>query len=113
MAAIALPPPRAHSESLHQARLLAALADASRLRIIQCLRDGPLTVGEIARAVDLAVVNASHHLGVLRQAGIVQDQKRGRFVIYQLHPDKVPANDRNGSADTLLLHGLKLELMRE
>ena len=33
------------------------------------------------------VVNVSHHLGVLRHAGVVLDEKQGRFVVYRLHPD--------------------------
>jgi ArsR family transcriptional regulator len=37
-------------------------------------------------------VNVSHHLGVLRSAGLVEDVKDGRFVIYSLHP-KVFHND--------------------
>ena len=32
------------------------------------------------------IVNVSHHLGVLREAGLVEDRKDGRFVIYSLHP---------------------------
>jgi DNA-binding transcriptional ArsR family regulator len=93
-----------------QARLLAAVADPSRLRIIQCLRGGPQTVGKIAEAVQLAVVNASHHLGVLRHAGLVQDHKRGRCVEYQLHPDVFRPASKPGGAETLTLGGLRLEL---
>jgi ArsR family transcriptional regulator len=69
------------------ARRLRAVADPDRLRIIQCLRDGPKNVGEIAAALGAEIVNVSHHLGVLRNANMVQDSKQGRFVLYQLHPD--------------------------
>lgn len=101
---------RSQMDATQQARLLAAVADPSRLRIIQCLRSGPQTVGRIAEAVQLAVVNASHHLGVLRQAGIVQDHKRGRFVEYQLHPDVFQPAGKSGEAEMLKLGGLRLEL---
>jgi ArsR family transcriptional regulator len=74
-------------ESQHCARRLRAVADPERLRIIHCLRSGPQSVSELAAALNAEVVNVSHHLGVLRQAGLVQDEKRGRFVIYRLHPD--------------------------
>src|SRR5688572_28568050 len=74
-------------ESQRCARLLRAVADPERLRIIQCLRAGPRSVGEVAAELGVEVVNVSHHLGVLRQAGLVQDEKQGRFVIYSLHPD--------------------------
>ncbi|MGE3806396.1 MAG: ArsR/SmtB family transcription factor [Gemmataceae bacterium] len=69
------------------ARKLRALADPERLRIVQCLREGPITVSELAAKLDEPVVNISHHLGVLRQAGVVIDEKQGRFVSYSLHPD--------------------------
>jgi DNA-binding transcriptional ArsR family regulator len=69
------------------ARLLKALADPERLRIIDCLRQGPRNVSDIAALLQGEVVNISHHLGVLRHAGLVLDEKRGRFVEYRLHPD--------------------------
>jgi ArsR family transcriptional regulator len=69
------------------ARMLKALADPERLRIIDCLRPGPRNVTEIAREIQDEVVNVSHHLGILRTAGLVLDHKQGRYVVYQLHPD--------------------------
>ena len=78
------------SESLqpdHCARMLRALADPERLRIVACLRAGPRNVTELAGLLKAEVVNVSHHLGVLRHAGLVLDEKQGRFVVYQLHPD--------------------------
>ena len=69
------------------ARLLRALADPERLRIVQCLRSGPRNVTELAGLLGAEIVNVSHHLGVLRNAGLVQDERQGRFVIYRLHPD--------------------------
>jgi ArsR family transcriptional regulator len=69
------------------AQLLRALADPERLRIIDCLRGGPRNVSDIAAAVGSGLVNVSHHLGVLRHAGIVADEKHGRYVVYRLHPD--------------------------
>jgi DNA-binding transcriptional ArsR family regulator len=101
---------RSQMDATQQARLLAAVADPSRLRIIQFLRSGPETVGKIAEAVQLAVVNASHHLGVLRQANIVQDHKQGRFVVYQLHPEVFQPAAKSGENDMLKLGGLRLEL---
>ncbi|HWG47284.1 MAG TPA: metalloregulator ArsR/SmtB family transcription factor [Gemmataceae bacterium] len=69
------------------ARLLKALADPERLRIIDCLRQGPRNVSDIAALLGVEIVNISHHLGVLRNAGLVLDEKQGRFVVYRLHPD--------------------------
>ncbi len=60
-------------ESDRCARLLRAMADPERLKIVQCLRDGPKNVSEIAELLGEEVVNVSHHLGVLRNAGIALD----------------------------------------
>jgi DNA-binding transcriptional ArsR family regulator len=68
------------------ARKLSALAAPERLRIIQCLRDGPRNVSEIAALMQLELVNVSHHLNVLHNAGLVQREKQGRFVVYSLPP---------------------------
>jgi ArsR family transcriptional regulator len=74
-------------QSNNCARYLKALADPERLRIVQCLQSGPKSVTELATLLDRELVNISHHLGVLRNAKIVQDQKQGKYVIYSLHPD--------------------------
>ena len=67
-------------------KMLKALADSDRLRLVMQLRDGETHVGALADAIGAEIVNVSHHLGVLRQAGLVQDEKHGRFVVYSLHP---------------------------
>jgi ArsR family transcriptional regulator len=74
-------------ESKRCARLLRTVADPERLRIIQCLRAGPKNVSELAALLESEVGNVSHHLGVLRNGGVVQDEKCGRHVVYRLHPD--------------------------
>ncbi len=76
------------------ANKLRVLADSERLRIIDCLRSGPKNVSEIADQLHSVVVKVSHHLGVLRQADVVQDEKHGRFVVYRLNPSVYqPAKD--------------------
>ena len=68
------------------ARRLKALADPDRLRIVECLLHGARNVGEIATALQDELVNVSHHLGVLRNAGLVNSTRQGRYVVYSLHP---------------------------
>ncbi len=68
------------------ANLLQALAEPNRIRIIESLRSGSKNVTELAKMLNVEIVNVSHHLGVLREAGLVQDDKQGRFVHYSLHP---------------------------
>jgi ArsR family transcriptional regulator len=65
-------------------KFLRAIADPERLRIVQCLRGGPKTVGQIAQETNAPFANVSHHLKLLREAGIVEGSKRGRFVSYAL-----------------------------
>lgn len=69
------------------AELLGALAAPERLQIVRILRGGPKTVSELAELVGSAVVNVSHHLGVLRHAGLVQNERKGRCIVYSLSPE--------------------------
>src|SRR3954469_13968292 len=66
-------------------RYLRALGDADRLKIVQALRDGPKSVGDICKDLASPMANVSHHLHALKDAGIVSASKRGRFVIYRLN----------------------------
>jgi ArsR family transcriptional regulator, nickel/cobalt-responsive transcriptional repressor len=68
------------------AKLLQAIAEPNRIRIIECLWDGSKNVTQLAKTLEVAIVNVSHHLGVLRSAGLVQPKKQGRFVEYSLSP---------------------------
>lgn len=76
------------------ADMLQAIAEPNRIRIIECLRTGSMNVTQLAKALNVEIVNVSHHLGVLRTAGLVQDEKNGRFVVYSLHP-KIFNNESN------------------
>jgi ArsR family transcriptional regulator len=67
------------------ATLLQAIAEPSRIRIIDCLRTGAKNVTQLADLLKVEIVNVSHHLGVLRLAGLVEQEKKGRFVVYSLH----------------------------
>lgn len=73
------------------AQRLKALADPERLRIVNCLFAGPRNVGDLAAQLNDEIVKVSHHLGILRNANLVQAAKEGRFVIYSLHPDVAAA----------------------
>ena len=60
------------------------LADPTRRAILDLLRGGERSAGEIADALGVTAPTASHHLGLLRQAGLVTSEKDGRFVRYSL-----------------------------
>ncbi len=71
------------------ARVCKAIADPNRLLIINELRDGPMSVGEIAEALGISQPNASRHLAVLRDRGIVTTQRVGSSVYYALTSQKI------------------------
>lgn len=61
-----------------------ALSDPTRRRILEDLREGDLNAGEIAERFDMTKPSISHHLSLLKQAGLVEDTRRGRNVVYSL-----------------------------
>jgi ArsR family transcriptional regulator len=71
------------------ARVCKAIADQKRLLIINELRNGPRTVGELVAALGISQPNASQHLGMLRDRGIVRTRRAGSKVYYALTSLKV------------------------
>jgi len=67
-----------------RARILKALAHPSRLLIVDTLAHGPRCVHELRDMIGADISTVSRHLSVLRNAGIVADEKRGAQVIYTL-----------------------------
>jgi len=68
------------------ARYLKTLSDENRLRIMLLLaKDGERPVGEIVTELGMPQPRVSHHLGVLRAAGLVVDRRNGRQVIYDIN----------------------------
>src|SRR5262245_38325576 len=61
-----------------------ALASNPRRRILNHLAHGPLSAGEIADLFDMTKPSISKHLAILRDAGLIREEKRGQFVIYSL-----------------------------
>lgn len=78
----------AQLQELH-ARICKAIADPKRLMIINELRDQELSVGDLCEALGLSQSNASQHLAVLRERGIVNSQRVGTNVYYSLRSPKV------------------------
>ncbi len=71
------------------ARVCKAIADAKRLQIINELRDRPRTVGELVEALGISQANASQHLAILRDRGIVTARRAGANVHYSLTSMKI------------------------
>lgn len=78
----------AEINELH-ARVCKALADPTRLLIINGLRNGPRSVGEIAEALEISQPNASRHLALLRDRGVVTTQRVGSNIFYELTSPKI------------------------
>jgi DNA-binding transcriptional ArsR family regulator len=73
--------------SHHQAALaLKALGEPRRLEILELLRKGPRSVGEIAEHVEVTQQAVSQHLSVLDRAGLVEARKEGTRSIYAVRP---------------------------
>lgn len=62
-----------------------ALSDPTRREILHLLRDGAKTAGEIGSHFDMTGATVSHHLSVLRQAGLISDDRRGKYIYYELN----------------------------
>jgi ArsR family transcriptional regulator len=69
------------------ARLFHALSDETRLSILQRLRFGERCVCDLTDALDAAQSRLSFHLKVLKEAGLVNDRKDGRWMYYTLNTE--------------------------
>jgi DNA-binding transcriptional ArsR family regulator len=77
-----------------QASLCKSLSDPKRLRIIQLLRGGEKTVGELTAILGIMQSNTSQHLAVLRKIGVITPRREGNTVYYRLaHPRIAEACD--------------------
>ena len=77
------------------ADFLKALADPTRLKIIYLLKHGELCVCEIFTAMDKPQPTVSHHLNILKKAGIIKFHKEGVWVHYSLsNPEIIRILDR-------------------
>ena len=81
-------PDAAGISELH-ARVCKALADPKRLLIINELREGPRSVGDLAGALGISQPNVSRHLALLRDRGFVTTQRFGSSVHYRLASPKI------------------------
>ncbi len=81
----------APDEAARTADLLTALADPVRLRIVSMLAaapDGAACGCELESPLGLSQPTVSHHLRILREAGLVTGERQGRWVHYRLVPDR-------------------------
>lgn len=66
-------------------KLFKALNDQTRRDILELLKEKELTAGEIADKFDISKPSISHHLDLLKQAGLIEADKQGQFIYYSLN----------------------------
>ncbi len=69
--------------------LAKALGDPNRLFILECLSQKPCAVDELAKKTGFAVANLSHHLQILKYAGVARSTRKGRQIIYAIQGKEV------------------------
>jgi ArsR family transcriptional regulator len=79
-----------------QADIFKALSDKSRLRILKMLQKKSLCVCEITEILQLAASTVSNHLSILRESGLIIDEKDKKWINYKINPD--PENHEVASA---------------
>lgn len=100
------------------AHVLSMLSHETRLHVVLFLAQGEATVSQLCDALGLTQSNASHHLGILRNTGLVTDRREGQFVVYRIN---VPAwtalgdgffDQLLGGTDQVVLQNFRIERVR-
>lgn len=70
--------------------LFGALANETRIRMIQTLVEGPKSVGDLARELGIQQSSASQHLAILTRSGVLTVVRNGSFRVYSLRGPRIP-----------------------
>jgi DNA-binding transcriptional ArsR family regulator len=81
---VALDNSRRLANYLSMSSVFKALADPTRRQVLQLLRQGPKSAGELAEHFPVSKPTMSAHFAVLREAGLVDSDKKGKNVVYRL-----------------------------
>jgi DNA-binding transcriptional ArsR family regulator len=73
--------------------VLQALSDPSRRTMLQALKEGPATAGDLAALLPIARPGVSRHLRVLREAGLVEVRQEAQYRLYSLRPEPLAQVD--------------------
>jgi DNA-binding transcriptional ArsR family regulator len=79
----------AESSTTDEAGAFRALADPTRRQILEDLREGELTAGQIAARFPISAPSVSRHLGVLKSAGLVHERRDANRIFYTLAEDRL------------------------
>jgi ArsR family transcriptional regulator, arsenate/arsenite/antimonite-responsive transcriptional repressor len=83
--------------------VLKALADENRVRVVMALGPKELCVCQIVELLGLAPSTVSKHMAILKQAGLVESRKEGRWMFYRAAGDDAPVEAREMAATVLRL----------
>ena len=64
---------------------LKALADPTRRQIVQLLKSGRLSAGDIGERFNITAAAISRHLSVLKEAGLIRDTREGKYIFYEVN----------------------------
>lgn len=62
-----------------------ALSDSTRREILDLLKEGSLSAGEICSHFEMTGATVSHHLNILKNANLITDEKQGKYIYYELN----------------------------
>ena len=62
-----------------------ALADPTRREILNYLKEGSMTAGDLAAKFDMTAATVSHHLATLKNADLIRERKQKNFIYYSLN----------------------------
>ncbi|MDP4178576.1 MAG: autorepressor SdpR family transcription factor [Bacillota bacterium] len=62
-----------------------ALSDEYRREILEMLKNGTMTAGEIYSKFDMTQATVSHHLSILKEADLVRIERKGKYIYYELN----------------------------
>lgn len=82
------------SENLRLVKIFRALADPTRLAILDTLTRGPATVKKLGRNAEMSLPSFLQHLDLLEEAGIVRSRKNSRNRVYRLMPHSLRSAER-------------------
>jgi DNA-binding transcriptional ArsR family regulator len=85
------------------ARRMKVLSVGARVRILQLLKQRMFCVGALAARLDMTSAAVSQHLRILREAGLVEAERRGNFMHYRLNEERLA--EWRATAEDLLAPG--------
>lgn len=77
--------PRKKVSKMSLNTMFKALSDPIRRKILLMLKKQDMTAGEIAEEFDISKPSISHHLNILKQAGMVIDERKGQYIYYSIN----------------------------